>query len=82
MSRKSMQLDEQVYNYLLSVSLREHQILKECREQTAKHSMARMQIAPEQGQFISLIFYIKKFCTSSIACVIGIGGKALIIRLP
>ena len=50
-----MQLDEQVYNYLLSVSLRESQILQECRTETAKHPMARMQIAPEQGQFISFL---------------------------
>ncbi len=50
-----MQLDEQVYNYLLSVSLRESQILAECRAETAKHPMARMQIAPEQGQFISFL---------------------------
>lgn len=55
MSRKSMQLNDAVYNYLLSVSLRESKILEECREETAKLPMARMQIAPEQGQFISFL---------------------------
>ena len=51
-----MQLDEQVYNYLLSVSLREsQQFFKNVRTETAKHPMARMQIAPEQGQFISFL---------------------------
>ena len=55
MTRQSLQLDDAVYNYLLSVSLRESQILKECRSETAKLPLARMQIAPEQGQFISFL---------------------------
>ncbi len=55
MSRKSMQLNEQVYKYLLSVSLRESNILQACREETAKQPMVGMQIAPEQGQFIALL---------------------------
>lgn len=55
MSRKSIQLNDAVYNYLLSVSLRESKILQECREETARLPMARMQIAPEQGQFISFL---------------------------
>ena len=55
MTRQSLQLDDAVYNYLLSVSLRESQILKECRTETAKLPLARMQIAPEQGQFISFL---------------------------
>ena len=55
MSRKSIQLNDAVYNYLLSVSLRESKILQECREETAKLPMARMQIAPEQGQFIAFL---------------------------
>jgi len=32
-----MQLNDQVYNYLLSVSLREPKILKECRDETDIH---------------------------------------------
>jgi predicted O-methyltransferase YrrM len=55
MTRQSLQLDDAVYNYLLSVSLRESQILKECRTETAKLPLARMQIAPEQGRFISFL---------------------------
>ncbi len=55
MSRKSLQLNDAVYNYLLSVSLRESKILEECRAETAQLPMARMQIAPEQGQFISFL---------------------------
>jgi len=80
MSRKSIQLDEQVYNYLLSVSLRESKILQECRAETAKHPMARMQIAPEQGQFIS--FLIKLLHVKN-ALEIGVftGYSSLVIAM-
>ncbi len=55
MSRKTLNLTDEVYDYLLSVSLDEPDILKRCREQTANHAMARMQIAPEQGQFFRFL---------------------------
>jgi caffeoyl-CoA O-methyltransferase len=44
-----------MYEYMLSVSLREHQILKQLREETAKDPNAIMQIPPEQGQFMALL---------------------------
>lgn len=83
MSRKSMQLDEQVYNYLLSVSLREAQILQECRAETAKHPMARMQIAPEQGQFISFLIkllHVKK--ALEIGVFTGYSSLSIAMSLP
>jgi caffeoyl-CoA O-methyltransferase len=83
MSRKSIQLDEQVYRYLLSVSLREAEILKECREETAKHPMARMQIAPEQGQFISFLItllHVKK--ALEIGVYTGYSSLAIALALP
>jgi predicted O-methyltransferase YrrM len=55
MSNKSLGLDQPLYNYLLSVSLRELPILTQLREETAQHPMSQMQIAPEQGQFMSLL---------------------------
>lgn len=83
MSRKSIQLDEQVYNYLLSVSLREPQILQECRAETAKHPMARMQIAPEQGQFISFLIkllHVKK--ALEIGVFTGYSSLSIAMSLP
>lgn len=78
-----MQLDDQVYNYLLSVSLREAQILKECREQTAKHPMARMQIAPEQGQFISfLIKSLRVKKAIEVGVFTGYSSLAIAMALP
>jgi predicted O-methyltransferase YrrM len=55
MSRQTLNLTPEIYNYLLSVSLRESEILRQLREETANHPLGRMQIAPEQGQFMALL---------------------------
>ena len=52
MSNRSIVLNDALYDYLLSVSLHEPAILKELRAHTAKMPLARMQISPEQGQFM------------------------------
>ncbi len=55
MSNRTLPIDNQIYSYLLSVSLREPEVLKCLRDATAKDSMSNMQIAPEQGQFMALL---------------------------
>lgn len=55
MSRTTLNLTESVYDYLLSVSLREAEVLRELREETASHPQANMQISPEQGQFMQML---------------------------
>jgi O-methyltransferase len=55
MSNQSITLDSQLYQYLLTSSLRESAVLKKLRDETAMLEMARMQIAPEQGQFMALL---------------------------
>jgi len=55
MSRRSISLTDSLYDYLLSVSLREPDLLRQLREETAKDPSARMQISPEQGQFMALL---------------------------
>lgn len=55
MSLKTLNLNPKLYEYLLSVSLHEHEILKELREKTAELPSAKMQIAPEQGQLMAMI---------------------------
>lgn len=44
-----------LYGYLLQHSLRDDPLLQALREETARDPMARMQIAPEQGQFMALL---------------------------
>ena len=55
MSRQTLTLDQRLYGYLLSQSLREPDVLRRLREETASHPKAEMQIAPEQGQFMALL---------------------------
>jgi predicted O-methyltransferase YrrM len=55
MSNRSITLTDSLYEYLLSVSLREPQLLLDLREETAALPAAGMQISPEQGQFMALM---------------------------
>lgn len=46
---------EAVFDYAVDVGVREHPVLKTCREETAKlGGVSIMQIAPEQGAFMAL----------------------------
>lgn len=58
MSKKTLELDDRLYDYLLSASLREPEILQQLRKETETHPQARMQIAPEQGQFMALLIQL------------------------
>ncbi len=55
MSNRTLNLDDRLYAYLLQHSLRESDIQRRLRERTQALEMARMQIAPEQGQFMALL---------------------------
>ena len=55
MSNQTIQVDNNLYQYILSVSLREDSLLRELRAETSQLEMARMQISPEQGQFMALL---------------------------
>jgi predicted O-methyltransferase YrrM len=55
MARRSIQLTEKLEGYLQKVSLREPEVLRRLREETAKMPLAGMQISPEQGQFMALL---------------------------
>ncbi len=55
MSNRTFTLQEPLYSYLVSVSLREPEILARLRAETRKLPNANMQIAPEQGQFMAML---------------------------
>ncbi len=55
MTNRSISLTDSLYEYLLASSLREPRLLARLREETAALPNARMQIAPEQGQFMALL---------------------------
>ena len=55
MANRSIQITEQLYDYMIANSVREPKILGELRDETSKLPMAMMQIGPEQGQFMALL---------------------------
>lgn len=55
MSNRTLNLTDDLYTYVLEVSLREPDVLARLRAETAAHPYARMQISPEQGQFMQIL---------------------------
>ena len=55
MTKRTLCITEKLYDYMVAVSLREPDLLRQLREETAKEELARMQISPEQGQFMMLL---------------------------
>jgi len=55
MSRRTEPLTDELYDYLIRVSLREPEVLRRLREETAQLEQAAMQIGPEQGQLMALL---------------------------
>ena len=83
MANSTLGLENQLYDYLLSISLREPDILASLREETAKHPMVHMQIAPEQGQFMELLVQLmgaKK--TLEIGVFTGYSSLCVALALP
>ena len=58
MGKRTLQLDENLYDYLLTVSSRETPILKQLRDETDKLAEAGMQISPDQGQFMAMLLQL------------------------
>ncbi|OUL36688.1 SAM-dependent methyltransferase [Nostoc sp. T09] len=83
MSKRTIGLDEQLYSYLLSVSLRESEILQKLRQETATHPQGTMQISPEQGQFMRLLIQLigaKK--TLEVGVFTGYSSLSVALALP
>lgn len=58
MSTKTISVTDQVHEYMLSVSLREPDLLRRLREETAELEAGGMQMSPEQGQFMRLLIHL------------------------
>ena len=55
MATSTIQVTEPLYDYLLAVSLREPEILRKLRDETATMPNAGLQISPDQGQFLRFL---------------------------
>jgi caffeoyl-CoA O-methyltransferase len=83
MSRRTLNLDDAVYDYLLGHSLREHPEQTALREATRSHVHAGMQISPEQGQLMSLLVkLIGARRTIEIGTFTGYSALTVALALP
>jgi O-methyltransferase len=55
MTAKSTFVDQAIQEYIIASTVREHPLLRELRDETSRLPQARMQIGPEQGQFMALL---------------------------
>ncbi|MCS3753650.1 class I SAM-dependent methyltransferase [Salinibacter ruber] len=83
MSTQSIGLPDELHEYLLSVSLREPEVMQRLREETAEHPRSNMQIAPEQGQFLQfLVQLIGARRTIEVGVFTGYSALAVASVLP
>lgn len=54
-TNRTVKMDDRLYQYLVDVSVRENDLLKALRRETAQYHMARMQLSPEVGQLLALL---------------------------
>jgi len=83
MSNRMTPLDDALYDYLSSVSLREPGVLRRLREETAKMPQHNMQIGPEQGQFMALLIELTgaRKCLE-VGTFTGYSALAVALALP
>ena len=83
MSSDTIELNQSLRDYLINVSVKEHSILKDLREQTLKLDEFQMQISPEQGSFLSLLVkLINAKHTLDIGVFTGYSSLVVALQLP
>ena len=83
MSRRTLNLDDTLYDYVLDHSLREHPAQAALRAATLAHPLAEMQISPEQGQLMTLLVrLIGARRTVEIGVFTGYSSLTVALALP
>lgn len=83
MSTRPTSLTDALYDYMLQFGVREHDVLHRIREETSVHPEAMMQIAPEQGQFMSLLVRLMGARRAlEIGVFTGYSSTAVALALP
>lgn len=83
MSTHTIDIDDRLYAYMLDISLREPDVLRRLRDETAKHPMVIMQISPEQGQLMQMLVRMlgAKNCIE-VGVFTGYSSLAVALALP
>lgn len=83
MSNRTIDLTDDLYDYILQVSLREPPLLARLREATKAVPFAAMQISPEQGQFMRLLVeLIGARRTLEVGTYTGYSALSVALSLP
>lgn len=83
MSRRTIQVDDRLHEYLLRVSVREPPALAALREETAGHPRAGMQVSPEQAQLMQLLVRLTGARRAlEVGVFTGYSGLAVALALP
>ena len=83
MSNRSIGLAEDLHAYLLKVGVREPEVLRALRAETAELPMANMQIAPEEGATLAmLVRLIGARRVLEIGTFTGYSSTAMALALP
>ena len=83
MSKKYLPLTDPIFDYMQTVSVREPEVLKRLREETAGLAQSQMQISPDQGQFMGLLVQLinaKK--TLEVGVFTGYSSLAAALAMP
>jgi len=83
MSARTFTISDTLARYIFEHSVRDHPVLRELREATSSLPMARMQISPEQGQFMQLLAELvgAKRCIE-VGVFTGYSSLAVALALP
>lgn len=80
---KYTQITEKLHDYLMKISLREHEVLARLRLETEKLPLAHMQISPEQAQFMQfLIKVINAKYILELGTFTGYSALAMSLAMP
>lgn len=83
MTRKTISITDEIYDYMLDNSLREPDILRKLREETSSYRNRSLQISPEQGQFMQLLVrLIGAKQTLEIGVFTGYSSLCVALALP
>lgn len=72
-----------LWEYIRTVTLREPEVLRDLREETARYPNSNLQISAEQGQFMALLMHlIRARRTIEIGVFTGYSALAVALALP